>query len=248
MKLFGVRNLLTFGLAVKLSALALALILAGPAQVPGPALVQAKEKQEETAKDAEQTDKELAEEGGGEAMGETAPTTPAAPAAPQYDPALMRLLEQKRDELAQQEERIAQERRDLENLRGEVNQRISELKKVQMALEELVSAEKQQRRKRIQQLVKVLGNMRGEAAAAVVEKLDDQMAVEIFKLMNSRTAGKVMAALKPTNAARISALLAREQKSKDAAKLAGQAAASGAQPPPPPTQPKPGQKKPAKPK
>ena len=55
--------------------------------------------------------------------------------------------------------------------------------------------ERQERRKRIVQLVKVLSNMRPDAAGAVVSKLDDQMAVEIFSFMQSRQAGKVMAAL-----------------------------------------------------
>lgn len=157
---------------------------------------------------------------------------PTATKAPEYDPTLMKLIEQKRAEMGQEEARLAQERQELEKLRKEVNQRITELKKVQDALSELITTEKKQRRERIQRLVKVLSNMRGPAAAAVVEKLDDQMAVEIFSLMQARQAGKVMSNLKPDQAARIGELLARRKASEKASKVASQAAAAGAQPPP----------------
>jgi flagellar motility protein MotE (MotC chaperone) len=66
--------------------------------------------------------------------------------------------------------------------------------------------------------------MRPEPAARVVEKLDDQMAVEIFKLMQGRLAGKVMANLNPQQAARIGALLTKDKESKKAARLAREAA------------------------
>lgn len=244
MKLIKVRNLLTLGLTVKLAAVALALVLAGAAAVPVPQAVSAQENLDDpggekaapagkqpmagAASAVSKAQKAREGEAGAEPAVDDRANTPA-----NYDPALTRLIEQKRAEMAAREATMAQERRDLDRLRAEVNQRIKELKKVQAALEALVTAEQQQRRKRILQLVKVLSNMRGPAAAAVVEKLDDTMAVEIFKLMQSRTAGKVMANLKPTQAARISELLAREKKSREAARLAGQAAAQGAQPPPP---------------
>ena len=136
--------------------------------------------------------------------------------------------------MALKQAQVERERKDLEKLREEVNTRIAELKKVQTVLEQLVSTEQSQRRKRLQQLVKVLSNMRPPSAAAVVEKLDDQMAVEIFDLMQSRMAGKVMGNLKPEQAARISELLARRKEAQKAAQIAGQAAAQGAQAPPPP--------------
>ncbi len=258
MKLVKVRNLLTLGLAVKLAAVALAVLLAGPALLPGPQAVSAQENLEEPGGEkpapggkqpmagaaAVIGKAQKAREGGAPPAAVEPDVRASTPA--QYDPALTRLIEQKRSELAAQEARMSRERQDLERLRTEVNKRVEELKKVQVALEELVAAEQKQRRKRIQQLVKVLSNMRPPAAAAVVEKLDDAMAVEIFKLMQSRTAGKVMASLKPSQAARISELLAREQKSREAARLAGQAAGQaagqGAQPGPAAATPrKPGQ-------
>jgi flagellar motility protein MotE (MotC chaperone) len=210
------QTLLTVGLVVKLGAIMLALILAGPLATPGPQPVQA---QEAKAADPEKKDDKAAgeEKEKGEMAGAASAVSkrqkqaketeksaqdyqeakPTATKAPEYDPTLMKLIEQKRAELGQEEARIEVERKELEKLRGEVNQRIAELKKVQDALNELVTTEKKQRRERNQRLVKVLSNMRGPAAAAVVEKLDDQMAVEIFSLMQARQAGKVMSNLKP---------------------------------------------------
>lgn len=151
--------------------------------------------------------------------------TPTKVKGPSSAPAeLIRLLERKRAELERERQRLAQERRQLEKLKKEIAQRIAELKKVQQVLKKLVAEEQTQRRKRILQLVKVMSNMRPEAAAAVVEKLDDQMAVEIFSRMNSRIAGKVMAALPPERAARISVLLTRKKEAQAAAKVAAEAA------------------------
>lgn len=256
------QTLLTMGLVIKLTALVLALVLAGPLATPGPQPVQAQEakakEKEDKSKDKDKAAKGKEKKKEGEGMTGAASAVskrqkaakgsekseqeyeeakPTATKAAEYDPTLMKLIEQKRVEMSQEEARLAVERQELEKLRKEVDGRIAELKKVQEALNQLITTEKKQRRERIQRLVKVLSNMRGPAAAAVVEKLDDQMAVEIFSLMQSRQAGKVMSNLKPEQAARIGELLARRKASQKAAKLAGQAAAAGAQPPPETTPP-----------
>ena len=235
MKLPRVRLLLSLGLAAKLAAVVLALILAWPLVASQPQAVQAQEKKAPPPPKA--ADKTAAETPPGPDQqkakeGEDEEEEPAPKPSPESNPALINLIESKRAELAEQEARLAQERRDLEALRQEINQRIAELKKVQNALSLLVKEEQTQRRKRILQLVKVLSNMRGPQAAAVVEKLDDQMAVEIISLMQSRKAGALMANLKPDQAARISELLARQKAAQRAGRLAAQAAAQGAQPPP----------------
>ncbi len=235
MKLPRVRLLLSLGLAAKLAAVVLALFLAWPLVASQPQAVQAQEEKAPAAKPA--AEKPPADKPAGpdqqKAKGDEEEEEPAPRPSPESNPALINLIESKRAELAEQEARLAQERRDLEALRKEINQRIAELKKVQNALSLLVKEEQTQRRKRILQLVKVLSNMRGPQAAAVVEKLDDQMAVEIISLMQSRKAGALMANLKPDQAARISELLARQQAARRAGRLAAQAAAQGAQPPPP---------------
>ena len=220
MKLFRLETVLTLGLLVKAGALALALLLAWPLVDAAVEPVQA---QEEAQGEKAQAENQAAE-------GEKAQETPVAPA---FDPQVIALIEQKRQEVKLEEERLAQQKADLARLKEEVDQRIAEYKKVQTALEELVKTEQNKRRERVSQLVKVLSNMRPEAAAAVVEKLDDQMTVEIFKLMQSRIAGQVMGNLKPGQAARISEMLAQFQQAQQAGMLAERAVAGGMPPMPP---------------
>ena len=221
MKLKMLQRILTLGLILKVAALLLAVVVSGPELTYGPAVVAAQEaeKTEEAAK---------AEEGGGEAKEGEAKEEPPSQ-APQYDPRLIELLEKKQQSLALEEERIQRERQELENLRKDVNNRIEQLKKVQAALDDMIDKQNKQRQERITQLVKVLSNMRPEPAAEVIAKLEINMAVEVFRRMQSRTAGKVMAALKPDKAARISTLLTQQEKAANAAKVAKEAAEAAGQ-------------------
>lgn len=218
-------KLVMTGLAAAVLALGLALVLSSPAGMPGPTPALAQEKTGDKAAPAAgaETADEAARLGGEEG---------GTPSSMQYDPRILSLIEQKRAELEQEEDRLARQRQELEKLQLEINGRIDELKKVQNALEELVKVEQNQREDRLRQLVKTLTNMKPASAAAVIGKLDDQMAVDIFARMPSRTAGAVMAALKPDQAARIGEMLTRNKESQKTARIAEEAAASGAQPPP----------------
>ncbi len=227
------RAILTVGLMLK--ALALLAVVAWPLFSSQPEPAEAQE-----AKPAAASAKPATPQAKAPAATKADPSAPAKAAA---DPAqapepgekeaaveggvdqrVLSLLEQQRAELAVEKIRIERERKDLEALRNEVNQRVEELKRVQAALDDLVGAERQKRKERVQQLVKVLANMKPAAAAAVVTRLDDQMAVEIFQLLQSRIAGQVMANLEPKQAARIGVLLARHKETQEAGALATQAA------------------------
>lgn len=201
--------------------LALALALAAPALVPTPAHAQAKPAPPQAAVQEPTPAAEVPEE------------SPGIPIPDKLDPRVIGLIEQRRAELVAEEDRINRQREELNKLRADVDTRIEELKKVQVVLEELVKTEQTQRQDRLTQLVKVLTSMRPASAAAVVGRLDDQMAVEVFSRMQSRAAGAVMGALKPEQAARISEMLTRTREAQQAARIAEQAAAQGAQPPPP---------------
>lgn len=225
MKLSRLEAVFTLGLLVKAGALLTALLVAWPLFSSEPAVVQAQEKKQAAAEEKPKQENEPKAQEGENAQKPAQPAQQEKTEQPdETDPRVVQLLQERRTQIDLEAERLANQRKELEALRKEVEERVAELRKVQTALEELVAAEQKQRRQRIQQLVKVLSNMRAPSAAAVVEKLDDQMAVEIFKIMQSRTAGKVMAALPPKRAAEISALLARQQQTKKAGQLAGEAA------------------------
>ncbi len=228
MKLKMMERILTVGLILKVVALLLAVVISGPELSYGPAVVAAQEaeKTEEAAK-AEEGEAKEGEAKQGEAKEGEAQEEPPSQAA-KYDPRLIELLEKKQQSLALEEERIQRERQELESLRKDVNNRIEQLKKVQAALDDMIDKQNQQRQERITQLVKVLSNMRPEPAAEVISKLEINMAVEVFRRMQSRTAGKVMASLKPEKAAQISTLLTQQEKAANAAKVAKEAAEAAA--------------------
>ncbi len=231
-------RLLLGTLTACLAALGLGMLWSSAGGLPGPVPALAQEKsQDKGGKDKAEAEKKTA----------PAPADPTQPPddsarllgeegasqAPQaqYDPRVISLIEQKRAQMEAEEERLARQRQELEKLQLDVNQRIEELKKVQQALEDLVKVEQNQREDRLRQLVKTLTNMKPSSAAAVIAKLDDQMAVDLFARMPSRTSGAVMAALKPDQAARIGEMLTRNKESQKTARIAEEAAASGAQPP-----------------
>jgi flagellar motility protein MotE (MotC chaperone) len=248
MKHSGLFKALLAGLTATLLALGLALFWSSPAALPGPTLALAQDKASDKAGD-KAGDKAAPAKGDKKAEA-SAPASAAGGAesadeasrlggeeggqasSTQYDPRILALIEQKRAELEQEEDRLARQRQELEKLQLEVNGRIDELKKVQAALEDLVKVEQNQREDRLRSLVKTLTNMKPASASAVIAKLDDQMAVEIFARMSARTAGAVMASLKPEQAARIGEMLTRNKESQKTARIAEEAAASGAQPPP----------------
>ncbi|ADK84287.1 MgtE intracellular region [Desulfarculus baarsii DSM 2075] len=229
MKLGLLGKILVVGLALKAAALIGALFVGGPGLPPVAQPVAAQEAAQ-PAPAAQEAAQEPAPEGQPPAEGAQEPAAPPPSQPANYDPRLIELLDQKKKKLALEEERLQQERKELQKLREEVNGRIVELQKVQTALEGLIDQQNKARQERIEQLVKVLGNMRPQPAADVISKLDLDMSVEIFRRMNSRTAGKVMASLEPERAAQISTLLTQQQKSEQAAKVARDAAAAGAEP------------------
>ena len=229
-----------------LATVALAAFLTGLAApgvfLPGKAIAQEEKKPDPKAKagaDKKKSEADKAKAGdkgkAGEAKkdgakkgeGAEAGKAPAQEAPPTgVDPRVMALIDQQRERLALEKAELDRERQELTKLKADVTKRVEELKKVQTALEALVKAEQEKRKERVMQLVKVLGNMRPASAGAVVAKLDDRMAVDVFRLMQSRIAGKVMAALDPEQAARISKKLARDKETRTAERMAEEAAAA----------------------
>jgi flagellar motility protein MotE (MotC chaperone) len=233
MKPNGMIKFILAGLGAAVLSLGLALVWSSPSALPGPAPALAQDKAAPAKADKKPADTPAPAVGestdeGSRLAGEDG----AASSSTQYDPRVLSLIEQKRAELEQEEDRLARQRQELEKLQLEINGRIDELKKVQNALEELVKVEQNQREDRLRSLVKTLTNMKPASASAVIAKLDDQMAVEIFARMPARTAGAVMASLKPEQAARIGEMLTRNKESQKTARIAEEAAAAGAQPPP----------------
>jgi len=123
-----------------------------------------------------------------------------------------KLLDRQREELRRREERLRRREAEVEALAAEVEARLDELAALQARLKEQMaglSGEKSKvRTKQIKHLVEVYSSMKAEKAAALIDKLDEGVVVEIFALMPSENAGKVLSFVDPEKAARISQRLA----------------------------------------
>jgi flagellar motility protein MotE (MotC chaperone) len=107
-------------------------------------------------------------------------------------------LAKERQQLADQQQRMAMVQAELEKTRTDIT---AEREK----LEKLVSKSGDLDKKRLKQLAKVYGAMRAEEAARILETLDDGLCVNILAEMgDDRQKAKILTALSPDKAARVS--------------------------------------------
>jgi flagellar motility protein MotE (MotC chaperone) len=103
-----------------------------------------------------------------------------------------------KQQLTEQQQRVTMVQQELEKTRSDI---VSEREK----LEKLVSQSDDLDRKRIKQLAKVYGAMRAEEAARILETLDDELCMNILASMSDdRQKAKILTALSPDKAARVS--------------------------------------------
>lgn len=94
-------------------------------------------------------------------------------------------LDEREDEIRVQEERLAQ-------IRGDVEGRISELKKLNSSIERYVKKIEEMNEERIRKVVKIYESMSPEEAAPRLEKLEEEMAVKVLAAMNEKKAAKIL--------------------------------------------------------
>jgi flagellar motility protein MotE (MotC chaperone) len=103
-----------------------------------------------------------------------------------------------KQELTEQQQRVTMVQQELEKTRADLT---AEREK----LEKLVSKSDDLDKKRIKQLAKVYGAMRAEEAARILETLDDELCMNILSEMgDDRQKAKILTALSPDKAARVS--------------------------------------------
>jgi flagellar motility protein MotE (MotC chaperone) len=107
-------------------------------------------------------------------------------------------LSKEKQQLVEQQQRVTMVQQELEKTRAEM---AAEREK----LEKLVSQSDDLDKKRIKQLAKVYGAMRAEEAARILETLDDGLCVDILaSISDDRQKAKILTALSPDKAARVS--------------------------------------------
>jgi len=134
------------------------------------------------------------------------PSTGGAPEP--AGPAMLRLLNERREEVRRAEARLKRQRAELDKLRAELDKRLARLNKLQKDIQTLLAQAKQRRSARITHLTQVLSNMQPEAAARLFEALELDLVVAVIMNMQGRQAGRIMARVKPKRAAQISSRMA----------------------------------------
>lgn len=117
---------------------------------------------------------------------------------------LLAALNRKERELAAREEEVVRKEERLNIIKADIEQRISELKKVQENISQLVKKIDEINDERIKRIVKIYESMNPEEAASRIEKLDEEMAVMILASMSERRAAKVLSFVNVAKSAKLS--------------------------------------------
>lgn len=129
----------------------------------------------------------------------------------QIDIDLIKSLDQKEQNIKKREEALQKQEEQLKLLEVEIEQRLKDIKKVQVRIEELATLRADLVEKSIKHLAKAFSSMRPEEAGALIEQLDKDITIQILSKMKSRNAGKILARVKPSIAAKLSEQIAKRK-------------------------------------
>ena len=181
--------------------------------IPGqpPDVLAEDEKEEKPPAQEEAGDKEGSD-------GEEAPC-PECPECP--DPAKVVLLglEEKKQAVAQESEKLAMEKKELETYEAQIDEKLASLTALKKQIEEDMarlenkkSAKEQEEdaafEAKMNRLVKMYAGMKPKAAAQIVNKMELSVAYEIFLRMREASASQILAFVESEKAAKISERLA----------------------------------------
>ena len=102
---------------------------------------------------------------------------------------------------------IKQEMASLEKQRREMEAEIIRVEMLRSEVENLLRQKRDIETQRIEQLAKLYESMKGNEVALVMEGLSDSLIVQILPKMKERQAAKVLSAIQPGRAARISRMM-----------------------------------------
>lgn len=133
--------------------------------------------------------------------------------------AVMNQLEVKRLQLTEEENRIKNERAQLEQLKLDIDMKLEDLKAVQTKIDEglakraQMEAQEQQQKSaadaaKLKQLVKVYSSMSPKKAAEIIDKLDMKVVYEVFSNMKGEEVGQILTYVNGERAAEITERLA----------------------------------------
>ena len=115
---------------------------------------------------------------------------------------LLEILKKKQIELDKKEV-------ELNSLKREIEKNIIKLTNLQKSIENLMTSQEKLKNKKIKHLAVIYSNMPAEKAARFMEELDTKVVISILRIMDGKTAGRILSYITPKKAAKISEGLTR---------------------------------------
>jgi flagellar motility protein MotE (MotC chaperone) len=119
------------------------------------------------------------------------------------------VLEIKRMELEEKEKRLEAERRRLNALKKDIDQKLSEITRIQEAVRNDLEKKEAAQSDRIKHLIKAYQAMPARKAAVLIEKLDMDVIIALFSQMKGENVGQILPYVSAEKAAKISERLAK---------------------------------------
>lgn len=148
-----------------------------------------------------------------------------APCPPCPDPAkvVLKGLEEKRAAIAEDQERLEQEKKRLEKFKEEIDEKLEALGTLKQQIQDDLAKLEQRKTEqelesqaafdaKMNTLVKVYSGMKPKKAAAIVDKMDIEVAKQIFSRMRETSAAQILAFVDSEKAAKISERIAFKKK------------------------------------
>jgi len=179
-----------------------------------PALVLAEDKDTQTKKDKPEKAPADGEKGGGDPG-----PCPECPECPDPAKVVLQGLEDKKQAVAEASEKLAREKKELENYEAQIDEKLASLTALKKQIEEdMARLENKKTAKergeaaafeaKMNRLVKMYASMKPKAAAETVNKMELSVAYEIFLRMREVSASQILAFVENEKAAKISERLA----------------------------------------
>ena len=119
-------------------------------------------------------------------------------------PRLFSLMQKEHLSLQTREAALLGKEEQLRILQKEVEERLQELKGLQLKLLEVVEEEKRIKSEHNRHLVATLVAMPSDRAGKLMEKMEENVAAQLLRNLNGKEAGAILAVLSPEKAARLS--------------------------------------------
>ncbi len=124
---------------------------------------------------------------------------------------LLQALSQRREELEQRAREIDEREVLLKAAEQRIDQKITELERLQASIEDLLVKHDEQDEAQMQSLVKIYESMKPKDAARIFEELDMEVLLEVVERMKERKTAPILAQMNPERAKAVTLELAQRR-------------------------------------